>query len=360
MLRSQGPRQSVKVATAVGLLATTAAVFLYPPIERLLESRALRDRVSRLEAGLGLTAAERPVMCAVAPAAGAAAALPAGLGAPLLASWQSVAGCGAGASVGTGGGVKWIGRNVRGGMFHLECQANYVKMPYGYNFVGTTLVSHDLSPRWNLGVSVPYLYKFMNNPYDVGVDIANKGPGDVNALITTRMGETQDWSLTLALGIPTGSHDLKFRTEVLPQDRQLGLGKPTGSLVLDHTIDNDWGPVVVGATAGWRGGKNDQDSFRAPSASVYGYAGYLLGRFVPAFGLSATGWDGLDLDRGQEQAMPVVSVAANLSLEWATDWVAFLLGFSVPFDYRVRSESIETHNRIGPWTLALGAAFAVF
>jgi hypothetical protein len=281
-------------------------------------------------------------------------------GGGLLASWQTVAGCGAGASVGTGGGVKWIGRNVRGGMFRLECQANYVKMPYGYNFVGNTLVSHDLGTRWNLGVSVPYLYKFMNNPYDVGIDLTNKGPGDVNLLVTHRLGALQTWSLTLAVGAPTGSNDVKFRSEPLPQDRQLGLGRPTATLVVDHTIDRDWGPVVLGGTAGWRGGKNEFGSYRAPSGSVYAYAGYLLGPFVPAFGVSATGFAGLDKDLTQEQAMPVVSLAANASLEWSTDWVAILLGASFPYDHGVRSESIVTYNRLGAWTLALGAAFAVF
>jgi hypothetical protein len=347
----------VKVAAAVALVAATGAIGFYQRAERRQATRAVLDRVSRLEQA-GLTEGWSPLGLACGAPAGSLGQT--GSGGPLLASWRSVAGCGAGASVGTGGGVKWIGRNVRGGLFHLECQANYVKMPYGYNFVGTTLVSHDLTPRWNFGVSVPYLYKFMNNPYDVGIDLANKGPGDVNALITRRLGETQDWSLSLAFGVPTGSHDVKFTSETLPQDRQLGLGRPTAALVLDHTIDNDWGPTVLGATAGWRGGKNDLGSYRAPSASAYAYAGYLLGPFVPAFGLSATGWKGLDLDLGQEQAMPVVSVAANLSIEWATDWVAFLLGFSVPYDYRVRSESIVTHNRVGPWTLALGVAFAVF
>jgi hypothetical protein len=332
--------------------AAVAAFALFNHVDGRLQARDLTDRLARVEAGL----ARGPLTCAFdqLPAAAGEG------GGPLLASWQSVAGCGAGPSVGTGGGVKWIGRNVRGGLFHLECQASYVKMPYGYNFVGSTLVGHDLSDRWNLGVSVPYLYKFMNNPYDTGVDIANKGPGDVNALVTRRLGETRAWSLTLSVGAPTGVHNAKYSSEFLPQDRQLGLGRPTATVVLDHTIDNDWGPVVMGATAGWRGGKNELKSYRAPSGSAYAYAGYLLGPFVPALGFSATGWKGLDMDLGQPQAMPKVSVAANLSLEWSTDWVAFLLAASFPYDYQVRSESIKTHNRLGPWTLALGAAFALF
>ncbi len=325
-------------------------------------ARALETRLARVEVGLARGTAGAALACPAGavegvtqPGSGAAAS-----GGPLLASWQSVAGCGAGASVGTGGGVKWIGRNVRGGLFRLECQANYVEMPYGYNFVGSTLISHDLTDRWNIGVSVPYLYKFMSDPYDIGVDIANKGPGDVNLLVTRRFGALQTWNLTLAVGAPTGTHDVEFRMEKLPQDRQLGLGRPTASIVLDHTIDNDWGPVVLGGTAGYRGGTNDLGSYRAPSASLYSYAGYLLGPFVPAFGLTATAFSGLDLDLGHEQALPLVSLAANVSLEWSTDWVALLLGASFPYDVGVRSESVSGYNRFGAWTVALGAAFAVF
>ena len=346
------------------MLATVAAVSIHGYSERREAARGLLARLAVAEVNLDRGGAAEALACDGLERLPGVSGLEAGagpaLGGPLLASWKSVAGCGAGASVGTGGGVKWIGRNVRGGLFRLECQANYVKMPYGYNFVGTTLVSHDLTTRWNLGVSVPYLYKYMDNPYDVGVDIANKGPGDVNVLLTHRMGALQTWNLTLAVGAPTGTHDVKFRTETLPQDRQLGLGRPTASIVLDHTIDNDWGPVVLGGTAGYRGGTNDLGSYRAPSASLYSYASYLLGPFAPAIGLTATGFYGLDLDLGQEQALPLVSVAASVSLEWSSDWVAVLLGASFPYDYGVHSESIDTYNRFGAWTVALGVAFAMF
>jgi hypothetical protein len=355
----------------VCVVAAAAAIASFRYGERQLATSALHERVDRLAAHL----ARQPALCALtgppgsAPDVGAFAGFAAfgsaagdrRDGGALLASWTSVGGCGAGASVGTGGGVKWIGRNVRGGMFHLEFQANYIKMPYGYNFVGTSLVSHDLTERWNLGVSVPYLYKWMSNPYDVGVDLANKGPGDINVLITRRFGAIQNWNLTLSLGAPTGAHKAMFRTERLPQDRQLGLGKPTASIVLDHSIDYDWGPVVVGGSAGWRGGTNEFRSYRAPSGSLYAYAAYLLGPFAPAIGLSATSFAGLDLDLGEEQALPFVSLSANASLEWSpTDSMAILLGASLPYDWGVHSESVVTYNRLGAWTLSLGAAFAMF
>jgi hypothetical protein len=310
-----------------------------------------------------------PLALALACAAAAVALLVFSTGTPAgprqpraarLASWQSVGGCGAGASTGTGGGVKWIGRNVRGGLVHVELQGNYLAMDYGYNYVGTALVSHDLTPRWTAGVSVPYLYKYMNDPYDVGVNLANKGPGDVNVLVTRRFGATATLLATVLVGIPTGTYDVKYTNLLLDQDRQLGLGKPTASLVIDKTIDNLWGPIVVGGTLNWRGGENDLRSYRAPSASTYAYASYLLGNFAPAAGLSVTGWKGVDRDQGAEQAMPLVSVTPQLSLEWAFDSVAWLLGVSIPLELGVRSDSIDSNNRLGPWVVALGAAFSVF
>jgi hypothetical protein len=147
---------------------------------------------------------------------------------------------------------------------------------------------------------------------------------------------------------------------MLPQDRQLGLGKPTAGLVLDHTIDNLWGPIVLGGSANWRGGRNALGSYRAPSASLYSYVSYLLGPFAPAAGVSATGFLGTDRDLGQEQSLPVFTVAGNLSLEWATDWIALLVGVSVPYEYAVHSQMVRAHNRLGSWTLAIGAAFAPF
>jgi hypothetical protein len=285
----------------------------------------------------------------------------------MLASWQTVGGCGAGASAGTGAGVKWVGRNVSGGLFHVECQANYVKTSYGYNYVGTTLITRDLGEKWNLGASVPYLYKYMNNPYGQDFDVANRGLGDVNFLLTRRLGAINDTLLTLGIGVPTGSHDahlLRALTQVLPQDRQLGAGTLTGSLQLDHIIDNIWGPTVLGAVASWRGGENDLHSYRAPSATAYGYASYLLGPFAPAAGLSASGWTAHDRDQGTEQASALFNVAANASLEWSTDWVAVLLGASLPYQYD--GEKLDNNGKarspwsFGAWIVALGVAFSPF
>ena len=278
---------------------------------------------------------------------------------PMLASWQTVGGCGAGASSGTGGGVKWIGRNVRGGLFHVECQANYVRVPDGYQFIGTALVTHDLTPSWTLGVSVPYLYKYMDDPFRVGVDLANKGPGDVNMILTHRLGQANAWSATVNVGAPTGTHDVSYRMQPLPQDRQLGLKKWTAGLTVDHTIDNLWGPVVLGGNVNWRGGENELLNYRSPSATLYSYVSYLVGPFAPAIGVSATSYLKNDRDRGTDMALPWASIAANASIEYASDWWAVLIGASLPYDYAVRSATGNI-NRWGAWIAALGFAFAPF
>ena len=42
----------------------------------------------------------------------------------LLASWQTIAGCGSSGATGTAG-IKWIGRGTTGGLFNVQMQANY-------------------------------------------------------------------------------------------------------------------------------------------------------------------------------------------------------------------------------------------
>jgi hypothetical protein len=282
-----------------------------------------------------------------------------------LASWQTVGGCGAGASTGTGAGIKWIGRDVTGGLFRVECQGNYVRTSDGYNYVATSLVTHDLAEKWNVGVSVPYVYKYIDDPYQAGFNVANRGLADVNLLVTRRLGAINDSTLTLSAGLPTGtSHATLVRdpTVTLRQDRQLGLGKVTGALILDHTIDRLWGPTVIGGVASWRGGTNDLGNHRTPSATGYVYSGYLWGRFVPALGLQLTAFDGHDRDRDAgEQRSALVALSPSLSLEWSVDSVAILLGATLPYQYSGFTNS-DSHSTspwgFGPWVIGLGVALA--
>ncbi len=267
------------------------------------------------------------------------------------AGWQTIGGCGAGSSTGIGG-IKWIGRNVRGGLLNVQCQGNYTKLTDGYVYTLNNQVSRELSDSFSFGVIVPYLYKFINDPYELGYDVSNKGVGDINLLFSARLGAIKATTLTLSVGLPTGTwkaEDLK--NQPLKQDRQLGSGKPSAGFMLDHVIDNDWGPTVIGASGSYPGTANALDNYRAPSGSVYAYAGYLLGPLVPAIGVSAIGFLGYDRDIGlANEARPLYMAAINASVEWSNDWMALLAGASVPY------------ARIGmqPWTVGLGLALSPF
>jgi hypothetical protein len=268
----------------------------------------------------------------------------------LLASWQSVGGCGAGSAAGIGG-IKWIGRSVSGGLFNVQCQANYTKLSSGYVYAVQNQITTANAEGWNFGAIIPYLYKYANNPLGLGFDLSNQGVGDVNLLVLRRFGAIRATTVTASLGLPTGTHKAEYQSSLLDQDRQLGVGKVSGALLVDHVFDNLWGPSVIGGTVSYPGGANDIENYRAPSASVYGYAGYLLGPLVPALGVSATAYAKADRDRGLDSdTRPPYFVALNGSLEWSTDWVALLAGVSLPF-YK---------TGLQPWTVGIGLSLAPF
>ena len=290
----------------------------------------------------------------------------------LVTSWQTVGGCGAGSGGGSSVGLKWIGRNVTGGLFNVQEQVSYTKLGDPgypeYNLFFNTLISADIGQKWNVGVNLPLVYKYLVDPKGTGVDYSNSGLGDINLLATLKLGRIKSWSLTGILGIPTGVHDAHYNPTGIPiylnQSEQIGFGEWTGSLILDHTLDQMWGLIVLGGAAAWRGGKNNLDSYRAPSGTVYGYAGYFLGPLVPAFGLSLTGFTGHDTDQNDEQTTPLVSMAANLSLEWSSNWIALLIAASFPYGYdgitQYDNGNPRSAWRFLPWTVSLGIAVAPF
>jgi hypothetical protein len=290
----------------------------------------------------------------------------------LVASWQTVGGCGAGSGGGSSVGLKWIGRNVTGGLFNVQEQVTYTKLVGEagnpeYNLFFNTLITADIGQKWNVGVNLPLVYKYLVDPKGTG-DYSNSGLGDISLLATLKLGRIKSWSLTGILGIPTGVHDAHYNPTGIPiylnQSEQIGFGEWTGSLILDHTLDQMWGLIVLGGAAAWRGGKNNLDSYRAPSGTVYGYAGYFLGPLVPAFGLSLTGFTGHDTDQNDEQTTPLVSMAANLSLEWSSNWIALLIAASFPYGYdgitQYDNGNPRSAWRFLPWTVSLGIAVAPF
>lgn len=282
----------------------------------------------------------------------------------MLASWETIGGCGAGSSTGSGGGIKWIGRSVTGGAFQLQTLGTYLHLEDGYNLTLYTQVSRDLSEKWNLGVGVPLLYKYYRDYRGLPVDVSNGGFGDVAGFLTRRFGEINDTSLTLLVAFPTGTYDAAYKNDLLTQEKQLGLGRVNGSATLDHTFDKTWGLIVVGSSFAYRGGENALGNYRAPSGAVYGYGGYFMGPWVPSLGLTVQHFFGADRDRGLDQQVLLWSVAATLELEWSTDWIAVLAGFSLPFGWDERGvvdgANVNRGSRLQPWTAGLGVTISPF
>jgi hypothetical protein len=295
----------------------------------------------------------------------------------LLASWQTIGGCGAGAGSASAAGLKWVGRNVTGGLVNVQEQVSYSNIgtaPYNeHNVFVNTYLNADLSEKWNVGAIVPLVYKYLNDPmhlgspYTAAINYSNGGLGDINLTVTRRFGRINDTSLTGIVGLPTGKWDATYTpgsTNYLNQNAQLGFGKPTGAIVLDHTMDRVWGLIVVGGVAAWRGGENKLNSYRAPTAGVYSYTGYFLGPFVPSIGVILSGYKGHDIDRNSEQTTPLASVAAQAGIEWSTDWIALMLAGTLPYKYdgKDKDEMGQPRSPWGfmPWTVALGVSVAPF
>ncbi len=324
----------------VGLLAIGSS--LWPILDQATVSWSLSRRLGRLEHA-EVTALQQDAVLAYAMAVETQRR------GSLLSSWESIGGCGAGSSTGVGG-IKWVGRSVRGGLFQLQTQGNYTQFKNGFAYTLNDQIGVDIGEKWNLGANIPYLYKYINDPFGLMYDVSNQGIGDVNLMATRKFGAINATAVTLSLGLPTGVHDAKYKSFILPQDRQLGAGNPSGLLILDHTLDNIWGPVVLGGVLSYPGGENDLKDYRSPSASLYAYAGYLLGPFVPALGASVTGFAAHDRDRAFPTDRPLATAAVSTSLEWSNDFVALLAGFSLPFSLDGRL----------PWTVALGLSIAPF
>jgi hypothetical protein len=353
----------VKSRVSRGLGAWSVAVLLaaagtYPVVSNRLAARDKANALERARAHISVADAKN--------ALGPELSLRVKRLSGLLASWETIGGCGAGSSTGTGGGVKWIGRSTTGGLFQLQTQASYTHLEGGYHITINTQLARDLGDKkWTVGVSVPALYKYYRDYYGLPVDISNGGIGDVNAFVTRRFGEINATALTLSVGFPTGSHDAQYKMDYLTQEKQLGLGKLTGSLTLDHTIDEEWGVGVLGGSFGYRGGENALGNYRSPVGSVYGYVGYFAGPWVPSLGLTVQRFFGVDRDRGLDQEQRLMSVAGTIAVEWSTDTLALLAGFSLPFGFDAAgSPPGGTAKPLGaglePWTAAIGLSVSPF
>jgi hypothetical protein len=361
------------------LVAAALAALVFPFAARELARRRVQARLERLARG-------GPALCALDDAALSLRLERLG---PLLASWETFGGCGAGGATGTG--VKWIGHNTTGGLFSFQLMNNLVIIPHatgtpgggGFNEIvniqlGKDFIADPWRGAWNFSLSVPYLYKhYYSVAYLGGIPLTNAGIGDVNLFLSRKFGVDNSTSATVIAGVPTGSYTATYKTVSLTPDEQLGFGRVTATAQVEHTFDQDWGLMLVGGNAGYRGGKQtdkflwffDKRSghyYRAPSASVYGYAGYFAGPLVPALGVNVTGYRRQDSrgDFTDTIDAPVATVAGHASLEWSNPYIAIMAGVYVPFALRgnnwARSPSEDGFQSLQPWTVAVGVSASPF
>jgi hypothetical protein len=341
------------------LIAAGLAALLYPLGIRQLARRRALARVARL--------ARNPGACS-APDADALSLRLARLG-PLLASWETIGGCGAGGGT-AGTGIKWIGRQTTGGFFQVQTLNSFTTiLPTGptgaamggYNFISNNQITHDFTDKWSGGVSIPYAWKWYPSPFGNG-PLWNAGLGDMNVLATRKLGEDNSWSLTGLVFLPTGTYKATYGGSLLPPDEQLGFGEVTGSMFLDKNFDQDWGLITVGGAANYRGGTNKIHYTRYPSATAYAYTGYAAGPFYPSAGINILAQQRQDTrgDFGENVNTPVLQAAGQASLEWSNPYVAVLGGVFLPFSALQPDWQTYGHFKLQSWMVALNISVSPF
>jgi hypothetical protein len=281
----------------------------------------------------------------------------------LLAGWETIGGCGAGGATDSGAGVRWMGHNVTGGLFNSLSLLSFINHFHtgSYDVVLNEQLTRDFTPKLNAGVIVPVLYKMYKDFGGLqGTNVSNSGIGDMALVGSYKLGPINATTVTAKLGLPTGTWNASYMGTVFTPDQQLGFGKVTGGLILEHTFDQTWGLVLVGGSANYRGGNNGI-AYRGPGAVAYGFAGYFLGPLVPAVGLQIAGLKQQDTRGafGENLDSPVLTSAINASIEWSTDYVAVLLGTSIPLALQ------DTWGKSGkfavqPYIIGLGVSVSPF
>jgi hypothetical protein len=294
--------------------AAFAAAALMPAADRSLADRRLDRQLGALAPVRGAATALGPVALPVTRA---------------LASWSTVGGCGAGGSSASapGGGIKWVGRNVTGGL--LDAQVLTTQTYASGNQFTAVAARFGGSPtsRSGIALNVPVLYK-VGDVSVLGVtrNARISGFGDLSLEFSYKLGRIAAHQVMLVASAPTGSSDAVRQGVVLPQHLQLGSGVPGLTGQYQYTRDHDWGLVLLGATASYAGWENAIGDFRSPSATGFAHIGYLLGPWVPSAGLTLFGKPLHDRERGARRAFsdPLFMLVPSVGLEWSRDWIAIL------------------------------------
>jgi hypothetical protein len=295
-------------AVSVAAVLTITAALALPFVSRIADRASVLGRVDALAAGAG--------QARVRARAPGGVLLALDRIEPELTSWGDVGGCGV--SGGGGGGIRWIGRRSGGGGIEVEL--------LNTGSTGQDLVSNSLTlkaagdlpgirSRLNVGLSLPYLVnsRATNVP---GVDYTHEleGFGDLSFLVTRKFGLEGHTSATLTLGIPIAEYDrvdsVPGNDLPVPYDAQLGKGVVTVGLTAEQSLDQDWGPVIVGGGYNYGGGKNDVELGNRKGTSVsdaltaYCYVGYRTDLFVHSVGVNFSYSFEKDLDWGEPAEDP--------------------------------------------------------
>lgn len=315
-------------AQVAAVVLVTTGLALWPLGDRLLARRAIQGEVRALRAASSRTAE---------PSASAdpwPLFLPVQADTP-LASWASIGGCGAGGGSAStpGGAIKWVGRNVTGGLLDVQCMSSQTEAYGNWFSAATTRLGMWPTERWGAAVYVPVLYKVGDvSVLGQGKTARIAGFGDLSLEASRKLGATLAHVLSLIGSLPTGSYDAVRQGIVLPQRLQLGSGVPGMTAQYQYTRDHDWGLVLVGGTLSYNGWENRIHDYRAPTATTSVHVGTILGRLVPSAGLTLFGKPAHDRERGADLAPngdPRLMLIPALGLEWSSDWVALMLAATV-------------------------------
>ncbi|MBW2732712.1 MAG: hypothetical protein JRH20_10000 [Deltaproteobacteria bacterium] len=290
-------------------------------VSQLLQRATKNAHVAPSRRSCDATRLERPDPIATAPRA----------------SWGDIGGCGAGGAGGsTAGGVRWIGRSVTGGLIDVQCLSSATQSHGGtFTAFSTRLATGAVFQKWVFALNIPLLYK----TGEVNVLGATKrahiaGFGDMSVEVTRKLGIANASVLTLSASGPAGASEAVRQGVVLPQSLQMGSGVLSFSGVFQHTLDRDWGLIVLGANGTYAGWENSIGDFRGSSGGAFGYAGYIWGPFVPSVGLGLTGQFEHSRERGRPLDDPLFIASPQLAIEWASDTLALLLASTVSVSYK--------------------------